>query len=201
MPSYKLYYFPAKGRAETSRFIFKQAGVDFEDVRISGEEWAKFKPKTPYGSMPVLEVDGKLLGGSRSIQRYLGEELGLAGSNAWENAELDSIVDVCGDLSQCMVKVHFEKDEARKAELGKKLAEEDLPKYLGILEKLVSSDGWIFGSKVTYADFVVHNVLDFVKMSPGNVLDNFPALKKNYEAVEALPNIAKWLKERPESKF
>ena len=201
MPSYKLYYFPARGRAETSRFIFKQAGVDFEDVRKGGEDWAKFKPNTPYGSMPVLEVDGKMLAGSRSIQRYLAEEFGLAGSNAWENAELDSIVDVCGDVSQCMVKVHFEKDEAKKAELGKKLTEEDFPKYLGILEKLVSPAGWMFGGKVTYVDFVVHNLLEFVKKYPGNILDNFPALTKNYEAVEALPNIAKWLKERPESQF
>ncbi len=95
MPSYKLTYFPARGRAEISRFIFKQAEVDFEDVRIGGEDWAKLKPSTPYGSIPVLEVDGngKMLAGSRSIQRYLAEKCGLAGSNDIENAEIDSIID------------------------------------------------------------------------------------------------------------
>ena len=203
MPSYKLYYFQAKARAENSRFIFKQAGIDFEDVRFEydGEDWAKFKPKTPYGAMPVLEVDSKQLAGSRSIQRYLAEEFGLAGSNAWENAKLDSIVDVCDDLFECMAKVYFEEDEAKKTELGKKITEEDLPKYLGILEKLVSPDGWMFGIKVTYVDFVVYNVLDYGKKASGGVLDNFPALKKICEAVEALPNISKWLKERPESQF
>ena len=206
MPSYKLYYFPGRGRAETVRFIFKQAGVDFEDIRIAGEQWKEFKPKTPYGAMPVLEVDGKQLAASHSIERYLAEEFGLAGSNAWENAQLDSITDVCFDLGLAVVKVIFEKDEARKAELGKKLAEEDLPKYLGILEKVIttnnSPDGWLFGNKVTYADFYLYNILDFVKMSPGsNVLDNFPAVKKNADAVVALPNIAKWLKERPETQF
>ncbi len=98
MPSYKLIYFQSRGRGETIRFIFKQAGVDFEDVRISRDGWPKHKPNTPYGSVPVLEVDDKQLAGSGSIQRYLAEEFGLAGSNAWENAQLDSMIGVCCDL-------------------------------------------------------------------------------------------------------
>ena len=44
MPSYKLYYFPGRGRAELSRFVFAQAGVQYEDVRVKGEEWGKLKP-------------------------------------------------------------------------------------------------------------------------------------------------------------
>ncbi|XP_064390335.1 glutathione S-transferase 1-like [Halichondria panicea] len=203
MPSYKLYYFPGRGRAEVSRFIFKQAEVDFEDVRIGGEDWAKFKPSTPYGSMPVLEVDGQMLGGSGSMQRYLAEKFGLAGSNDFENAEIDSIVDAIRDLAQELSKFYFEKDEAKKTELLEKLKNETVPKFLGIFEKLISSNasGWIYGSKVTYADFTLYNVMGAVKMGAAEALDSFPAVKKNTEAVEALPNIAKWLKERPESQF
>ncbi len=66
---------------------------------------AKFKPNTPYGSMPsstdyaVLKVDGKMLTGSGSMQRYLAEMYGLAGSNAWENAEIDSIANTMNDIT------------------------------------------------------------------------------------------------------
>ncbi|XP_064390334.1 glutathione S-transferase-like [Halichondria panicea] len=203
MPSYKLYYFPARARGEVSRFIFKQAEVDFEDVRVGGEDWVKFKPNTPYGSMPVLEVDGKMLGGSGSIQRYLAEKFGLAGSNDFENAEIDSINDALVDLGQQLINRHHEKDEAKKAELGEKLKSETFPKFLGIFEKLVSSNasGWIYGSKVTYADFHLYNLMGWVKMGDAEALDSFPAIKKNMEAVKALPNIAKWLKERPEDQY
>ena len=80
MPTYKVYYTDARGKAELIRWIFVQADVQFEDVRFTNEEWAAFKPKTPYGMLPMLEVDGKLYGGSGPIARYVAEEYGLAGS-------------------------------------------------------------------------------------------------------------------------
>ena len=190
------------GRAELIRFVFTQAGVPYEDIRLTSEQWAEFKPKTPYGQMPVLEVDGKMLAGSGPIERFLAEQYGLAGSNAFENADIASILDVIVDLGQRLIQYFYEKDEARKAELKKGLEETHIPKYLGALEKRAaannSADGWIYGAKVTYADFGVYlEGAYLLKVMSQNVLDNYPALKKLRESVEKLPNIAKWLKERP----
>ena len=90
MSTYKLIYFNGKGRAELARFIFVQADVKYEDERITSG-WMELKPKTPFGSLPVLVEDGKELGGSVAIARYLAEKFGLAGANAFENAEIASI--------------------------------------------------------------------------------------------------------------
>ena len=201
MPTYKLYYGNARGRAEQIRFVFVQAGIQYEDVRLTQEQWPEFKPKTPYGQLPVLEVDGKMLAGSGPIERFLAEQYGLAGSNAFENAEIASILDVVDDLAEKLVAVYFEKDEARKTELKKGLEETHIPKYLGALEKRAaannSADGWIYGAKVTYADFGVYLQGEYVQIIAPNILDNYPALKKLRESVAKLPNIARWLKERP----
>lgn len=43
MPSYKLYYFNARGRAEPARFLFHLADVSYEDVRYERDEWPKHK--------------------------------------------------------------------------------------------------------------------------------------------------------------
>ena len=198
MSTYKLTYFNARGRAETIRFIFAQAGVDYEDNRVAGEEWVKFKPTTPYGSLPVLEVDGKMLAGSGVIARFLGERFGLAGSNDFENAEIASIVDTGGDLAQKLGAAHFEKDEIKKAELQKEMSEVVFPKFFGIFEKLINArtpEGWVYGSKVTYADIALYNIFDWVKDVP-NLFDKYPGIQKLRKSVEELPNIAKWIATR-----
>ena len=100
MPSYKLFYFNARGGAEFIRLIFAQAGVKYEDVRLDGQQWADMKPKTPFCTIPVLEVDGKQLGGSVVIGRYLAEQFSLAGENAMENAQTAAIVYSAYDLNQ-----------------------------------------------------------------------------------------------------
>ena len=199
-PSYKLYYFQGRGRAEASRLILAYAGIKYEDVRLSGkEQWPEFKPKTPFGTMPVLEEDGKMVGGSLVIARYLGEKHGIAGGDAWENAKIANIVDFVSDFMQEMTKVYMEKDEAKKAEIEKKFKEEAVPKYLGKLNGLAGDSGYLWNSKLSWADLVLYTVLEFMKdQLPW---DTFTGLKKLKENVEGNENIAKWLKERPETEF
>lgn len=44
MPSYKLSYFNARGRAEKIRLMFAAAGVEYEDYRFKDfEEFKKLK--------------------------------------------------------------------------------------------------------------------------------------------------------------
>ena len=44
MTKIRLIYFNARGRAELSRLILAQAGQEYEDVRISKDEWPAMKP-------------------------------------------------------------------------------------------------------------------------------------------------------------
>ena len=43
MPSYKLIYFDARGRAEPTRMLFALKGQDFDDHRFAYEEWPTLK--------------------------------------------------------------------------------------------------------------------------------------------------------------
>lgn len=83
MPNYKLIYFNGKGRAEIARFIFAHTGVQYEDVRVTGDEFGKMKPTLPAGCLPILEIDGEQLAGSGVIARFLAEEYGCAAAMPW----------------------------------------------------------------------------------------------------------------------
>ena len=202
MTKYTLIYFNTRGAAEVIRLIFAQAGVEYEDKRITREEWAEQKPTTPTGTVPLLEVDGKAFPGSGPIARFVAERHGLAGANDVENLRLAGIVDTITDLTHKLAGIFVEKDETRKAQLQKELTETHIPRYLGILEKLAGANnspgGWLYGPKVTYADIGFYAVSGYLPyLAPNFTFDEYPALKKLITSVETLPNIAKWLKERP----
>lgn len=55
------------------KIIKIKGGIDFEDVRITFPEFGKNKAEGhyPYGSVPVIDLEGKLYGQSAAILRYV----------------------------------------------------------------------------------------------------------------------------------
>ncbi len=53
---------------------------------------------TPFGQVPILEVDGQVLAQSNAIARYLARKHGLAGKDEWEQAQADMYADNIHDL-------------------------------------------------------------------------------------------------------
>merc|ERR1711976_905793 len=118
MPEYTLHYFDMRGRAELIRFIFAVAEVKYQDHRMSREEFfGDFKSRTPYGQVPVLEIDGKMVCQSNSIARYLARTFNLAGSGLEEQLRADMIVDCMEDIIRPLMQVWRQKDPALKAEM------------------------------------------------------------------------------------
>merc|ERR1712173_562991 len=135
----RLTYFPARGRAEISRLILKHAGVKFDDIRLTGEDFAKVKPILPYGSMPVLEYKGEVLCESMAIAAF------LADTNAVEKAKANEIVLAMNGLFETIAKILFS-PEGEKAGMKKKLLEETLPQKFGQLEGRLCLNGGQFFS-------------------------------------------------------
>ena len=182
-----------------------QAEIKYEDIRCGQDKWPEFKPQTPFGVMPVLEEDGKMLGGSIVIARYLGEKNGLASDNAWENAQIANVADFIIDFMKELVKTRFEKDEDKKKEMLSKFQAEAVPKYLGKLNELANNDtSFLWGNKLTWADLVLFPVLEpvgFYKTVTHDDLSAYPALQKFVDTISAQPKIAKWIAERPASEY
>ena len=206
MTTYKLTYFPVEAKGELIRFIFAQAEIPYEDVRVTWEDWPALKPSTPFGYLPLLEFSGETLAGSGPIARYLAEKHGLAGSSDLDNAKIAAIKDIQDEAVMKMVKAFFEKNEETKGKMKDEVIKDFIPKYLGLMEKTIknntSEGGWLFGSKVTYVDLNLYLVTDFMKeFKEDNLFDEYSGVKKLRDAVAALPNIAQWIKKRPERTF
>jgi len=185
--------------------IFKVAGVEFEDFRIEKEEFTpEMKAETPFGQLPVLEVDGVKLCQSNAFARYLARKFNLAGKTELEQAQADMIVDCFEDSIKPMVAFYYEADETRKAEGKKKYNEEQLPAFLTLLEKLLTAnhegDKFFVGEELTWADL---QFLSFTKWightGLENPLANYSKLSALKARVESLPKIADWIENRPKT--
>ena len=73
--SIKLTYFDIEGVAEPVRLALLLAGAPFDDVRVKFPDWPELKPKTPYGQLPILQIDDspEMMTQSGAMLRYCGK--------------------------------------------------------------------------------------------------------------------------------
>merc|ERR1712037_229807 len=186
---------------EISRLILAHAGVKFDDIRLSGEEFGKVKPLLPYGSMPILEYKGEVICESMAIAKFLAELCNLAGTTTLNKAKADEIVLAVNGIFESVAKCLFA-PEGEKAGLKKKLIEETLPQKFGQLEgRLCLNGGQFFsGNALTYADIMLVVPQDNLRsnvIGAGDLIEKFPKMCNLYQRVTALPNIKAWRGSRP----
>ncbi|XP_050311806.1 glutathione S-transferase-like [Anthonomus grandis grandis] len=197
-PKYKLTYFNMPGRAEPIRFIFAYAGQDYEDFRINLDQWAEIKPSTPFGQVPVLEVDGKLVGESRAICRYLAKQFNLLGENDWEALQADMFVDALESCKQVIMRTMKETDPDKIKEIKQQAAN-----FLKKFDEAIASNpaGLLVGSKVTWADlYFAASLPNTIERHP-DIAKPFSALTSLIKQINNLPSIKEWLEKRPKSDF
>lgn len=111
----KLYYFDTPARGELPRQILVYLGIEFEDIRFTEEEWrSTYKALSPLGMSPFYEDGGVKIGGSIAISRYIAERNGLGGTNAMENAQLESHVDIIFDLGSHIYGIFMGPEDKRE---------------------------------------------------------------------------------------
>ena len=199
LPKLKLSYFNIQGPAEKVRLALTIGKVPFEDHRIAmpgqSDEWKEqYKPKTPFGKVPVLEIDGKeVVSQSDALLRYAGR---LANENGVElypqggmaqlrTDEMISLVDEMSNSWAPRLYVGMQpknfgypdddawkgSDEHKKAtEIARtRWVDDDLPVYLGHVKKQLAKSGGKFlcGEKVTIADCYLVPMLN--RLSSGGI--------------------------------
>jgi len=205
MPNYKLTYFDGRGRAETIRLAFAAAGIKYVDNRIEKTAWPALKPTTPWGSLPILEVDGRLIGQSMTVARLIAKEGGLMGKNNFETALVESVVDVVTDLREKAITLAFTPDGPAKEAALKDFLEKTLPSILPNLEKFVAANpdrsGFFVGAKLSLADLHFYSIIEMLVPKMPNVLQGHPPLKALFDKVAANPKVAEYIKKRPVTAF
>lgn len=198
-PTFTLFYFNVKALAEPIRYLFAYGGQEYEDVRVTRDEWPALKPTMPMGQMPVLEIDGRRIHQSISMCRFLARRVGLAGDNDWENLIIDTAVDTVNDFRLKIAVVSYEPDDDVKEKKNITLTTEVIPFYLEKLEEIAKENqGHLALSKLTWADVYFAAILDYINyMAKVDLLEKYPGLRGLVDSVNELEPIKAWLEKRP----
>jgi glutathione S-transferase len=198
MPKLKLTYFDMDGgRGEPARLALHIAGIPFEDRRIGFKDWAPLREQFPFRALPVLEVDGKVVTQSNSINRYVGKLAGLYPKDDWQALLCDEAMDAVEDMDNLLGNTIDLADDAKK-KAREELAAGPIPRYLEQLQaRLKAAGGEYFADgRLTVGDLKVWMVVRWLRSGildhvPKDLVDCVaPLLVTHAERLAAQPKIA-----------
>lgn len=196
----KLTYFDMPvSRGEECRLALYAAGVDFEDNRIKREAWMALKPTTPFGSLPVFEVEGQPpLAQTNAILVLIGRKHGLHPKDDFDAARHEAMMLHIEDLRSTVGATMRIADEAEKKKTREGLAEGYIPTWAANAEKHIGEAGPFFGG----ASLNVVDLKIFVTMRwfmsgaldhiPANIFANYPKLNRIFNAVKEHEKVTSW---------
>jgi glutathione S-transferase len=194
----KLTYFDFDGgRGEVARLAFALGGIAFEDDRVSFADWERRKGLTPFGALPVLEVDGRTVTQSNGINRYVGKLVGLYPADPWQAALCDEAMDAVEDVGQMIVATLALPASEKKAR-REALAAGPIPFFLDRLQRRLDENGghYFADGRLTVADlkvflwirYLMSGTLDHVSPDvPGRVA---PRLVAHCERIKGHPAVS-----------
>ena len=208
-----LYYFKIPfWRAEVTRLSLYIGNIPFEDYRIEGDDYDKFKKTgelpnkkiAPFKQLPVLDVDGKIFAQTGAIARFCGKLSGLYPKNDdYKAALIDQIIEGAQDINYLVTLSSRDKDPEKKKVARDILATRHLPKWFQFLEDLLKQNTksvYFVENELTIADLAIWRLLGWLKSGmldgvPTTILDNYDYLNKLREEIYKNPKVIKWMDE------
>lgn len=194
----RLIYFDAPvSRGEECRLALHLAGVDFEDVRVKREDWPALKPKTPYGSLPVLELPGHPpFAQSNAILVLIGRRHGLHPQDDFEAARHEGLMQHVEDL-RARLSPTLRMGEAEKKAARESLVADYLPQWAQSVERQVGHGPFIGGEKIHVADLKIYMVVRWLSSGtldhvPATIFAGYPKLVGVHDAVRDHAGVKSW---------
>lgn len=203
MAKYRLTYFDVDGgRGEPIRIALHKVGIEFEDHRISFDEFMQTRSGLRFGAVPVLEIDGDMITQSDGIARYIGKEAGLYPEDDLQALYCDEALGAAEDALHAVTPTFGLEGEALKT-AREALVDGKLTTYIRGLGELLDRGGDYFADgRLTIADL---KVVTLTRWFSSGMLDHVPtdlvarvapALVEHAERVADDPVVKAWYASR-----
>lgn len=100
VPTMHYFDFQSRGRGQVVRLLWEDAGIAYEDIRYTFQEYPEYKKTriaemNPTGHIPVVELNGRILTQSYPMLRHFARQLGkYDGETEEEKYWADAMCDI-----------------------------------------------------------------------------------------------------------
>jgi glutathione S-transferase len=206
-----LRYFEAQGRAQSLRNALTDAGIPFEDARVTLAMWPPNREDPSFGglfaALPTLTWDGETISETLAIATYVSKRLGhYDGLDAAQIAKLEAVISCCyqdvvrrisDTMWAPMLFPGADVVATAQRQLGSALAKLDRISAL-----LPDGEAWLGGARPAVADFFVGETVELVRKVLGSERDvrlreRVPRAFVHAERLRERPGVAKAWATRP----
>ncbi len=194
----KLSYFDVpRGRGEVCRLALCVADADYEADGVRGIAWPDLKEGTPYGQLPIYQVDGQPpIGRENAILALIGRQHGLHPTDPWEAARHEALMDAIDEVNVEIEVIHRLHGDGERQRIREELAQGPLPAWFDRFERQVRGP-FVGGDAMQVADLKLFVLIDILRSGhvgpmPSTLFVGYDRLLALHEAVGAHPDVEDW---------
>ncbi len=193
----KLYFHHTPNPMKIALYL-EETGLPYEVIPVDtykGEQHTEeFRKINPNGKTPAIEHNGERVFDSNAILVYLSEKTGKLAGKLEDRAELLSwimfIATGIGPYSGQAV--HFKHVAPERPDYAVNRYHREALRHYEVLDRHLAGRGYIVGDELTIADISAWGWIDRAPLVIGdNALDQFPNLKRWFDAINARPAVAR----------
>uniref|UniRef100_A0A8C6W5E8 Glutathione S-transferase n=1 Tax=Nannospalax galili TaxID=1026970 RepID=A0A8C6W5E8_NANGA len=208
-----LGYWDIRGMGHAIRLLLEYTDTSYAEKRYTvgdapnydRSQWLndKYKLGLDFPNLPYLIDGSRKITQSNAILRYIARKHNLCGETEEEKIRVDILENQVMDTRLQMGMLCYSPDfslceaddnclllqEKQKPEFL-----QGLPEKLKLFSEFLGKRPWFAGNKITYADFLVYDVLDQHRVFESKCLDAFPNLKDFMARFEGLKKISTYMK-------
>ena len=195
-------------RAEVPRLSLTYGSINFEDVRISREDFLSAKKNgftksnfyLPFRQIPVLMINDYFLTQTGAISRYCGKLSGLyPKNNDMLAAKIDQIIDICTDMTVLFSNYRKNVEITINHNKRKEFFDDIIMKKMQLLENMLLNDNSFKDpNELSIAEIAIWRLFGWfssglIEGFPTNFVKELKTVQMICLKVENLEFIKKWI--------
>ncbi|XP_046668641.1 spindle pole body component 110-like isoform X1 [Homalodisca vitripennis] len=192
---YKITHYNIRGLREGLRYLLTYIGEPFEDFHpYDYNNWPEIDFRDGFGHLLEMRVDYKLASQHIAFTRYIGKQANIAGKDAFENSQIDTIAEI---LLDCYKEINVFLSNV-PTNIRNKWKEEFMTRILNVLQSLEDNakqcKGFLATEQISWVDFAFAGFSEFLTDICGgrDLVEEYETLSEIRSKIYQLNTIARY---------